>query len=516
VRRIDAKSTVISTAAGNGTAAFSGDNGQATQASLNGPVRIAFDASGNLYIPDAGNNRVRRVDEATGVITTVAGNGTAGSSGDGGPATSAHLEPNGVALDSEGNLFIADGGDQRIRKVDAVTKLIGTVAGGGSGFANNLPATSIELRFIHGIAVDGAGNLLIAEPSNQRILKVAAPTQIISILAGGIQNQFLGDGSAATAAMLNSPLAAATDVSGNLYIADTENNRIRKVDAATGKISTIAGTGAETFDGDGGPAVAASFVAPSAIAFDAAGNLYFSAAANCIVLKVDVSSGILSVAAGDRSNAGYSGDNGPATLAGMSFPRGIAIDTAGNLFIADTGNDRIRRIDAATKIITTIAGGGTGLGDNEPATAAALDDPQSVAVDGNGNIYIADTNHNRIRKVGAGGIITTVAGNGGGGYSGDGGPATAAEIPAPRGVALDDAGNLYIAADNCVVRRVDAGTQIITTVAGSDVFGMSGDNGYATAAKLAYPHGIALDGRGNLYITDTSNHRIRAVRGPIR
>ena len=516
IRRIDAKTKTITTIAGNGTAGFSGDNGPATQASLNHPVRIGFDSAGNLYIPDADNYRVRRVDAVTGVITTVAGNGTADSSGDGGPAASAQLEPNGVAVDSNGSLFIVDSGDQRIRKVDAATKTISTIAGGGPDPVNNLPATSTELRFVHGIALDGAGNLLITEPSNNRVLILAAQTQLLSRLGGGVQNEYLGDGGLATAAMLNSPLTVASDSSGNLYIADTENNRVRKIEAATGKISTFAGTGAETFDGDGGPAAAASFVEPAGIAFDSSGNVYISASGNSVVLKVDASSGILTIVAGDRNNEGFSGDSGSALAAGLNKAEGIAIDSAGNLFIADTGNDRVRKVDASTKVITTVAGGGSDPGDNGLATAAALDRPQSVAVDSQGNLYIADANHNRVRKVGLNGIITTVAGTGTGGYSGDGGLATAAEISLPRGVVLDGAGNLFIAEDNCVVRRVDAKTQIITTVAGSGSSGMSGDNGAATAATLSFPHGVAIDSGGNLYITDMSNHRIRAVRGPIR
>lgn len=516
IRKIDSKTKIISTIAGNGTAGYSGDNGWATQASLNAPERIALDAAGNLYIADTGNHRVRKVDAATGIVSTIAGNGTAGSSGDGGLATAAQIEPNGVAVDADANLLIADGGGQRIRKVDAATGIISTVAGGGSDLGDNGPASSASLRFLHGIAIDGAGNLFIADTGDHRVRMVTALTQVITTVAGGIQEGFLGDGGPATAGWLNAPLAIAPDAFGNLYIADSENNRVRRVDSQTGKISTFAGTGEETFSGGGGLAAASAFVGPSGIAFDSHGNLFITANGNCVVLKVDSATGILSVVAGSPESQGYSGDNGPAMQAALNFPHGIAIDANDNLFIADTENNRIRKVDMTTQRITTVAGGGSNLGDNGMATAAALDRPYSVAVDKQGNLFIADTTHNRIRKVGVGGIITTVAGTGGDRYSGDGGPATAAEIFSPRGIALDAEGNLYIAGYSCAVRRVDAMTQIITTVAGNDVFGASGDNGPATAATLGYPHGLALDGTGNLYIADTYNHRIRAVRGPLK
>jgi sugar lactone lactonase YvrE len=516
IRRIDSGTNVISTFAGNGTADFSGDKGLATQATLNAPAQIALDSAGNLFIADTGNNRVRRVDSATGVIATVAGDGTSGSSGDGGPATAARLVPASVDVDADGNLFIADAGDQRIRKVDAVTGTISTVAGGGSGLGDNGPAGSAGLRFVHGISFDGAGNLYIADTGNHRLRMVAALTQIITTLAGGTEDDFVGDGGPATAGWLNAPLAIAPDASGNLYIADTENNRVRRVDAQTRKISTFAGTGEETFSGDGGLAAAAAFVGPAGIAFDSHGNVFISAYGNSVVMKVDKATGILTIVAGSAEREGYAGDNGPATQAALKFPQGIAIDSEDNLFIADSENNRIRKVEMTAQVITTVAGGGSDLGDNGLATSAALDSPLSVAVDRQGDIYIADTNHNRVRKVSAGGIITTVAGNGGSGYSGDGGPATAAEVFSPKGIALDDAGNLYIAGYSSVIRRVDAKTQIITTIAGNDDFGASGDNGPATAATLGNPYGVALDGSRNLYIADTWNHRIRAIRGPLQ
>ncbi len=517
IRRIDAATKIIATVAGNGIAAFSGDGGPATQASLSAPERIALDTSGNLFIADSGNSRVRRVSGANGVITTVAGNGKTDFSGDLGPATAAQMDPGGVAVDVDGNIYIADRGNTRVRKIDAATGIISSVAGGGSDLADNVAATSSSLRFIHGIALDGGSNLLIADSGNHRVRKVASLTQVITTAAGGTRNEYLGDDGPATAALLGAPLAAAPDSSGNVYIADTDNNRIRRIDARTLKISTFAGTGEETFSGDGGPAAAAAFVGPSGVAFDSSGNVYFTAAGNSTVLKVSGATGILTVLAGDRNLEGYSGDGGQAALAGLNFPLGIAIDSGDNVYIADTENSRIRKVDAATGLISTVAGGGSALGDGGPAVAAALDRPHSVAVDKQGNLYIADTYNNRIRKVGPGGIITTAAGTGQEGYSGDGGPATQAELSAPRGVAVDDAGNLFIADSNNVVRRVDAATGVIKTIAGVEGHvGFSGDNGLATSAGLGFPYGVSLDAAGNLYIADTYNNRIRAVRGPLK
>jgi len=447
----------------------------------------------------------------------VAGNGTRGFSGDGGQALAAQLEPAGVAVDVDGNIFIADRENTRIRKVDGKTRIISTVAGGGDPlerFGDDGPATSASLRFVHGIALDGAGNLFIADSGHHRVRKVSALTGIITTLAGGDQSSFLGDEGPATAALLNAPLASAVDVSGNVYIADTENHRVRKVDVKTGNIATFAGTGEETFAGDGGPATAAAFVGPSGIAFDSAGNVYVAVPGNGRIVKVDIVTGILGTVAGNGEE-GFSGDGGLATAASFHWPSGIAIDASNNLFIADLGNNRIRRVDALTKIISTVAGGGSAIGDNGWAVNAALNQPRDVAVDKQGNLYIADTQNHRVRKVDSRGIIITVAGTGTDGYSGNGGLATAAELSAPRGTCIDQAGNLFIADSNNAIRRVDAKTQIISAVAGTMDAGASGDNGPAIDATLAFPHGVSVDSKGNIYIADTYNHRIRAVRAPI-
>ena len=534
IRKVDSSgniSTVAGTGTGGlgtdglGTGGFSGDGAAATAAQLNGPSGVALDGAGNLYIADGGNRRIRKVS-ATGVITTVAGTGTVGFSGDGGAATAAQLSPFSVAVDGSGNLYIADGGNYRIRKVDSSGN-ISTVAGTGtSGFSGDGgAATAARLRSPRGVAVDGSGNLYIADRSNNRIRKVDSSGNISTVAGGSI-----GDGGAAVAARLHNPSSVALDGAGNLYIADWGNQRIRKV-SATGVISTVAGIGTigtGGFSGDGGAAVAAQLNSPSSVALDGSGNLYIADTYNQRIRKVDSSGNISTVAGtgtGGLHTGGFSGDGAAAVAAQLNRPQGVALDGSGNLYIADTYNQRIRKVDSSGNI-STVAGTGTGgfgtggfSGDGAAATAAQLNRPQGLALDGSGNLYIADTLNHRIRKVDAAGVISTVAGDGSpgisgsGGYGGDGGAAVAAQLSWPSGVALDGSGNLYIAdTSNYRIRKVDSSGNI-STVAGGGSSGL-GDGGAATAAQLLGPWGVALDRAGNLYIADTSNNRIRKVGPP--
>ncbi len=296
----------------------------------------------------------------------------------------------------------------------------------------------------------------------------------------------------------------AADTDGNLYIADTNNHRIRKIDPL-GTITTVAGDGTAGDGGDEGPATAAQLNAPRGVA---AGSLYIADTDNHRIRKINDDETIATVA-GDGT-AGYSGDGGPATAAQLDSPSGVAADATGNLYIADTDNHRIRKVDALG-IITTVAGDGT-AGDGGPAAAAQLNSPSGVAVDADGNLYIADTGNHRIRKVDALGIITTAAGDGTAGDGGDDGPAAAAQLDSPSGVAADADGNLYIAdTNNHRIRKVDA-LGIITTVAGDGTAGFGGDDGEAAAAQLNAPAGIVVDAAGNLYVADSDNHRIRKVQ----
>ena len=529
VRRIDTRTGNEMVVAGTGSQGFGGDGGPATSAQLNWLVGVGVDAAGNLLIADASNNRVRKVDRA-GTITTIAGTGTAGFSGDGGPASDAQLNnPLRVAVDAAGDLFIADAANQRIRKVDPAGTITtvagkGTAAFGGDGG----PATSAQLYNPAGVAVDAAGNLFIADTGNQRIRKVDPAGTITSVAGNGHQG-FGGDGGSATSAHLNNPSGLAVDASGNLFIADQDNNRIRKIDL-TGMITTVAGGACPEppycnpgFSGDGGPAASAQLYDPTGVAVDSEGNLFIADPWNGRVRKVDPT-GTITTIAGNGNTAGdgttsFGGDGGPAASAQLNGPTGVAADMAGDFFIADAGNQRIRKVDAAGTI-TTVAGTGDQNfgGDGGPATNAHLDNPVGVAVDATGNLFIADAGNNRIRKVDTAGMITTVAGSyvfcppdGGcsGGFSGDGGPATSAHLNNPVGVAVDAAGDLFIAdRSNQRIRKVDtAGT--ITTVAGNGTQGFSGDGGPATSAQLSGPSGVVVDRAGNLLIADAGNNRIR-------
>ncbi|HVM59820.1 MAG TPA: HYR domain-containing protein [Verrucomicrobiae bacterium] len=346
----------IHTAAGNGVRGSGGDGGAATNAYLNSPYRVAVDYTGNLFIADLDNQRVRRVDAATGIITTVAGNGVNGYSGDGGAATNASLgSPTDVAVDYAGNLFIADFYNSRIRRVDAATGIITTVAGNGvSGYSGDGgAATNASVNSVYGVAVDYAGNLFIADTGNSRIRRVDAATGIITTVAGNGGIGFSGDGGAATNARVNGPFDVAVDRAGNLFIADFYNARIRRVDATTGIITTVAGTGSSGYRGDGGPATSAKLYGPFGVALDGSANLFVADWFNYRVRRVDAITGIITTVAGN-GGTGYSGDGGPATTAGLTDPTDVAVDRAGNLLISELNGQRVRRVDAVAACTFTV------------------------------------------------------------------------------------------------------------------------------------------------------------------
>ena len=352
---------IMTTVAGNGTAGFSGDSGQAASAELNQPSGVAIDASGNIYIADTNNNRVRKVSPG-GVITTVTGAGGVGFS----PALS---QPSAVFVDGSGNLFIADPGNYQIREVSA-SGVITTVAGSGTfGFSGDGgPATASDLNQPQGVFVDASGNIFIADTASFRIRKVTASNGNISTVAGNGTQGYAGDGGLATSAELNNPTGVFVDSAGNIYIADSGNNRVRKV-STSGNITTIAGTGTAGYFGDNGLATSAFLYNPTGVAVDTSGNVFIAVSTSSRIRMISTS-GIITTVAGN-GNAGFSGDSGPATSASLSHPKAIALDPSGDLFIADTGNNRIREAAVSTVPPPTINSGGIVAVDSTVTTIQA-------------------------------------------------------------------------------------------------------------------------------------------------
>ncbi len=470
--------------------------GLATAATLGSPEYVAVDSSGSLLIIDSGNNVIRSVSGQTGIISTLAGNGATGYSGDGGPATSASFDyPAGIAVDAANNVYIADAEDYVIRKVDVSSGVITTFAGDGQQ-CYELPTAFCPTS----VALDSAGNLFATDANGEVVRRVALSTGAISTYAGNGASGYSGDGGPATAAGL-SPGALATDATGNLYIAD--GNRVREVLASNGIIRLIAGDGTGGYSGDGGSATAigASMAEPAAVAVDSSGNIYVADTNNSAIRKITSSTGIISTVAGGGPCC-YSGDNGTtlAVNASLAAPQGVAVDSAGNIYIGDTSNNVIRKVSASTGIITTVAGNHTAghSGDGGAATAAQLDSPRGLAIDSAGNLYIADTFGRSVRKVtplGSSQLLLvqegwvvlrlTVC------------PLLQLGSVVPAGVALDAAGNLYIADfETQRVRKVSAATGIIVTVAGTGSTAFSGDGGAAASATLWEPHDVVVDSSG--------------------
>ena len=717
VRKVNAVTNVITTVAGvEGAAnAFAGDGGSATSAKLNGPNQIAVDTAGNIYIADTGNNRVRKVTVATGIITTIAGDGSTAFAGDGLAANGSQgavglSGVNAVAVDVNGNVFVGDSGHERVREVYAATGIINTIAGNGvsSDTGNGGPASAATLSGPRYLAFDSRGDLVMTDRTLNNV-RYIAPNGNVYALAGNQTLGYTGDGGPGPSAELNVPNGAVADAWGNVYIMDTGNTAVRVVDAQSGNIYTlpftltgtgastplsgplafavspngtfviadstnhvvrsgslpnlfgstpvgsaspsatftltdgnavdtvsswglnhatpadftfgsvsgctfgtalalygtcmapvtfsptapglrasqllatdpqgnlsylaltgvgtaaavavspgtiaaIAGTHAPGTGGDGGAALSAAITGPAAVALDSANNIYLTGADNTVRM-VNATSGTISRIAG-TGTSGYTGDGAAATAATLSNPSGLAVDPTGNVFIADTGNSVVRMVGveagvirsvtpvgllngpkgiatdalgnlyiadtnnnvvreviAKTSVIATLAGIGTAsyTGDGGAATAAQLDAPAGIAVDASGNVYIADTGNNVIRKVTAAGTISTIAGTGAAGNSGDGGLATAATLNGPAEIAVDTAGDLYVACIGSHSVRMISAAGLITTVAGTGTTGYSGNGGLANAAALASPSGVAVDQLGNIYVGDTGNNVVRKV-----
>jgi hypothetical protein len=333
--------------------------------------------------------------------------------------------------------------------------------------------------------------------------------QNIFTVAGTNIGAYSGDGGLGITADLNGPTSVATDVNGNIYIADTKNSVIRLLNTHD-SIITIAGNGLAGYLGDGALATVGELNNPTGVAVDKFGNLYIADYDNNCIRKVNTS-GVMSTFAGGK--AGYSGDGGQATAAGMSLPSQVATDNAGNVYIGEYYASVIRKVDISTGIITTIAGTGTAgySGDGGPATAAVLSGANGMTVDAAGNVYIADDNNHRIRMINTLGIINTVVGNGTQGKGGDGGQATAAQLNVPNHIAFDVAGNMYIADPGAYNVRMVNTSGVITTIAGNGTAGFSGDGAAATAGEFNYPNCVTVDASGNIFVADRYNNRIREI-----
>jgi uncharacterized protein (TIGR03437 family) len=553
-------SGVVTLIAGNSRRGYSGDGGPATDAQLDSPSSVAVDGAGNLFIVEFG--RVRRVSPG-GIITTVAGGGSSSSSrsSDGGPATDAQLgTPVSVAVDGAGNLFIADQSGRSIRKV-SFRGIITTVAS-GSALGGN--PTSV--------AVDSAGNVFFTEA---HAVRKVAPDGTVTAFAGGSTGGYSGDGGPAENAQLYSPEGLALDRAGNLFIAEW-GSRIRKV-SPSGIITTFAGGGTPGFSGDDGPAQSAQLDRAAGVAADGSGNLYISDLGNNRIRRISAS-GIITTAAGTGDSGHFSGDGGPATSAQLNSPFDVTTDSVGNLFIFDYGNSRIRKVSRNGIISTLITNEGLGFPNYDPYTAS----PSSAKANAAGELFVPDSYHNRVLKISTSATVTAVAGVGSGPVAVDSGDnlfvfdSRGLQKVAPNGIvstiprttsilepgemAADDSGNLFIGqfsfyaifkvssngvttsaigtrarpASGMTVNRagelffIDAvginpfapdsvrkltPSGIVSTVAGGSP-GYSGDGGPASSAKLS-PWGAAADGAGNIYVAEPINNAIRVLRPTI-
>jgi len=531
IRRVTADGIIQTVAGVGGAPGHSGDGGPAAQAQIGAPWGLAFDPAGNLYFSEAIPGEdiigpvatyIRKVT-LDGIISTIAGSGGVGTSGDGGPALSAQFSmPGSLVATSSGDVYVTDAA--RLRKISA-DGTIRTIAGGDrSGFSGDAgPAiqatfsTTAGGQFL-GLGIDQFEDLFVADSHNQRIREITNDGITITV-AGDGRGACCYDGNLGP--NLYAPVGVTADPGGGLYVSDTYNSRIFKFNGDS--INTVVGpVGSYLFPpqlfgtpplGDNGAAILAQISLPAGSAFDASGNLYLADAGDDRIRKIGTD-GRISTVAGTGACC-FGGDGGPAISAQLTWPEDVAADRSGRIYIADTGDNRIRVVMPDGKIATLAGNGSPGYaGDDGPAAAASLNQPSGVAVDGAGNVYIADTLNFRIRKVAPNGTISTVAGTGlrdandEGRVPGEGGPAISAQLWLPLGVRVDAADNLYIA-DGIGVRFVSA-AGIISTIAGSGLFGITGDGGPATSASLG-AWGLTIDSSGTIYVADPWDSAVRKL-----
>ncbi len=510
IRKFRPGGLIGSIAGGGQITGRNADGGQATDASLGGLTRLTVDPGGDVYFLDD-NLTVRKVTPA-GILSTVAGGGQ--STADGIPATQSLMVPVGLAADAAGNLYIADYYTGSIRKI--TNGVIATIAGRGTGFSGDGgPALMAAFNFPVGtLAVNAAGDVFVADNENLRIREISGG--IVRTVAGNGLYRLAGNGGPASSATIYYASGLRTDPAGNLYFAEPTLNRVRKI-ATDGTISIFAGDGLFGYAGDNGPATKARLAFPSYLATDKAGNVYVSDTANNAIRKIDGNQTITTIAG--MGVSGYTGDQGPAAQAKLAQPEGLDFDAEGDLWFADSLNHSIRVIGPGGDIFTVAGNGKPGFsGDGGLAAKAQLNAPRGLRIFAPGTTqesrYFSDSGNNRVRRIrfiGGQYVIDTVAGNGKPGYSGDGGQAIDAKLNQPEGLAFDALGVLYIAdRSNSVVRAVTA-DGVIGTVVGNGSYNFSGDGGPALQATLEGPFDLTFDAGGDLLITDLYTNRIREV-----
>ena len=558
IRKIDSKG-IISTVAGTGIPECCNDNGLAVEAHLYFPSDIDVDTEGNLYISDRSNNRIRKVN-SDGIITTIAGLGKPGYGGDFGPADKALLKyPFGISLDNKGNFYIADRGNNRVRKIDQ-RGIITTIAGDGThSFGGDYgPANQSSLAFPTDVTVDSLGTVYIADRNNNRVRKIDR-LGVITTLMGLSQTEFNGDNEISAETTLHLPFALALNGEDRLLVVDRNHFRVREVRLQSNQVETVAGNGTFLFRGDGGPGGGATLEAPSGIAVDSKGNVLFADRLHQRIRRVR-GNGIIETVIGNGKQ-GNEGNGRPGIEATLHLPEVLVMDREDNIYLTQrSGNAWIIRKSNAEGIITHFAGNGRqgNTGDGGPAIEASFHTISDIAADGSGNIFIADSINRNIRKIDKQGIISTIAeaslealgtevhpngivvdkagsiffsdsgsskvykidtsgaitliaGTGDFGDHGDGGPALEAGLRSPGGLAIGPDGFLYIAEQTTHrIRKVDS-SGIITGYVGTGKFGYSGDGGPAIEANIKNPFRMDFDREGNLYFSDRDNNRIRKV-----
>ena len=485
IRKITAAGLVTTLAGTAGSSGYKDATG--TAAKFNEPFGLVADNAGNLFVADTNNNAIRKIT-ADGVVTTLAGGSGSGTADGTGTAAKFH-EPHAVAIDSSGTLYVADYENHMVRKVTSAGVV--TTLAGGADISGSVDGQGTAARFmaLQGIAVDSTGNVYVTESGNRDVRKISA-SGLVTTLVGGTGK-------------FGEPRGLALDASGNLYVGDYGSNVVRKV-TSTGAVSLYAGT-APTAGSSDGTTTSALFYGPSGVAIDSSNNLYIADTLNNTVRKISASGTVTTLAglAGRTSSV-----DGSAATARFEDPYAVAVDGSGNLYVADATDNSIRKV-TSDGAVTTLAGKGGSFGSADgTGDAARFKNPLGIAVDTAGNVYVADTGNSTVRKITAGGVVSTLAGSAGLAGSLDA-TGTAARFMGPYGITVDAAGNVYVVESSAAVRKITA-AGVVTTLAGTS--GTNGfTNGTGTAARFSVPFDIAVDGAGNLYVSDHGNHAVRLI-----